>query len=116
MTIQIRTSLAEPEAPESFVPHRPARPEKHEGGKRFKIASDYEPAGDQPTMLSAADIEPWVAANAMMGVHRRLVDYARERIAAGARHARLSREVLEQADAALSLLERGLAGYAVKEP
>jgi AcrR family transcriptional regulator len=70
----------------------------------------------EETGASAADIEPWVAANAMMGVHRRLVDYARERIAAGARHARLSREVLEQADAALALLERGLAGYAVKEP
>lgn len=51
MTIQIRTSLAEPEASESFVPHRPARPEKHEGGKRFKIASDFEPAGDQPTAI-----------------------------------------------------------------
>lgn len=51
MTIQIRTSLAEPEASESFVPHRPARPEKHEGGRRFKIASDFEPAGDQPTAI-----------------------------------------------------------------
>jgi AcrR family transcriptional regulator len=61
-------------------------------------------------------VEPWVAANAMMGVHRRLVDFARERIAAGARHSRLSREVLEQADAALALLRRGLGGYAVKEP
>ena len=51
MAIQIRTSLAEPEATENFVPHRPARPEKHEGGKRFVIKSDYEPAGDQPTAI-----------------------------------------------------------------
>jgi excinuclease ABC subunit B len=46
MAIQIRTSLAEPEAGDTFVPHRPARPDKAVGGKRFKIVSDYEPAGD----------------------------------------------------------------------
>ncbi len=31
---------------QAFVPHRPARPEKSEGGKKFKLVSDYEPAGD----------------------------------------------------------------------
>ena len=51
MPIQIRTSLAEPEANEAFVPHRPARPEKHEGGKAFKISSEFEPAGDQPLAI-----------------------------------------------------------------
>ena len=35
----------------AFVPHRPARPEKSEGGKRFKLVSEYEPAGDQPTAI-----------------------------------------------------------------
>jgi excinuclease ABC subunit B len=34
------------------VPHRPARPEKHEGGKRFKLVADYEPAGDQPAAIA----------------------------------------------------------------
>ncbi len=34
-----------------FVPHRPARPPKSEGGKRFKLVSDYEPAGDQRTAI-----------------------------------------------------------------
>jgi hypothetical protein len=57
-----------------------------------------------------------VAANAMMGVHRRLLDYAREQIAAGARHPGLADEISAQADAALALLERGLGGYAVKAP
>ncbi|GAA4714456.1 excinuclease ABC subunit UvrB [Sphingomonas lutea] len=52
MAIQIRTSLAEPETGETFVPHKPARPDKAEGGKRFKIVSDYEPAGDQPTAIA----------------------------------------------------------------
>src|SRR5690242_17406434 len=50
MPIQIRTSLAEPETTD-FEPHTPARPEKAEGGKRFKIVSEYEPAGDQPQAI-----------------------------------------------------------------
>jgi excinuclease ABC subunit B len=52
MAIQIRTSLAEPETADTFVPHKPARPEKAEGGKTFKIVSDYEPAGDQPQAIA----------------------------------------------------------------
>src|ERR1700755_877700 len=50
MPIQSRTSLAEPEAP-MFMPHRPERPPKSEGGKPFVLASDYQPAGDQPTAI-----------------------------------------------------------------
>ncbi len=38
--------------PMLWKPHRPARPEKSEGGKRFKLVSDYEPAGDQPTAIA----------------------------------------------------------------
>jgi excinuclease ABC subunit B len=34
-----------------FVPHRPVRPEKSEGGIKFKLVSEYEPAGDQPTAI-----------------------------------------------------------------
>ena len=52
MAIQIRTSLAEPETGESFVPHRPARPPKAEGGRPFVLSSEYEPAGDQPTAIA----------------------------------------------------------------
>ncbi|MBA2770586.1 MAG: excinuclease ABC subunit UvrB [Sphingomonas sp.] len=48
MAIQIRTSLAEPDTGETFVPHKPARPDKAEGGKAFVLQSEYEPAGDQP--------------------------------------------------------------------
>lgn len=47
MAIQIRTSLAEPETGQSFVPHRPQRPDKLEGGRPFKLVSEYEPSGDQ---------------------------------------------------------------------
>ncbi|WP_423602194.1 excinuclease ABC subunit UvrB [Sphingomonas sp. MS122] len=52
MAIQIRTSLAEPETGDGFVPHRPQRPEKSEGGKAFKLVSDYQPSGDQPTAIA----------------------------------------------------------------
>jgi AcrR family transcriptional regulator len=61
-------------------------------------------------------VEPWVAANAMMGVHRRLIDFTRGRIVAGARHPELAADVLEQADRGLALLAHGLGGYAVKAP
>ena len=36
----------------AFIPHRPARPEKSEGGRKFKLVSEYEPAGDQPTAIT----------------------------------------------------------------
>ncbi len=52
MSITIRTSLAEPETGAEFVPHRPTRPPKSDGGKAFRIVSDYEPAGDQPTAIA----------------------------------------------------------------
>jgi excinuclease ABC subunit B len=51
MAIQIRTSLAEPETGTAFVPHKPARPDKAEGGRKFVLRSDYEPAGDQPQAI-----------------------------------------------------------------
>jgi excinuclease ABC subunit B len=52
MAIQIRTSLDEPETGETFVPHRPERPEKSQGGKAFHLVAEYEPAGDQPTAIA----------------------------------------------------------------
>ncbi|MEA3064048.1 MAG: excinuclease subunit [Sphingomonadales bacterium] len=52
MPIAIRTGLEEPETGQAFVPHRPKRPEKAEGGRKFRIVSDYEPAGDQPAAIA----------------------------------------------------------------
>jgi excinuclease ABC subunit B len=40
------------ESAAAWVPHRPARPEKSEGGRRFKLVSDYAPAGDQPQAIA----------------------------------------------------------------
>jgi excinuclease ABC subunit B len=43
-----------PEMPEltAFEPVRPTRPVKSEGGARFKLVSDYTPAGDQPQAIA----------------------------------------------------------------
>ena len=41
------------QAGRDFVPHRPPRPPKSEGGKRFQLTSDYQPAGDQPAAIAA---------------------------------------------------------------
>jgi excinuclease ABC subunit B len=35
-----------------FVPHRPARPDKSEGGIRFELVSEFDPKGDQPTAIA----------------------------------------------------------------
>ncbi|ALE16125.1 Excinuclease ABC subunit B [Altererythrobacter epoxidivorans] len=48
----IRRGLEEPDTSGAFVPHKPARPDKSDGGRRFKLVSDYEPAGDQPTAIA----------------------------------------------------------------
>ena len=68
----------------------------------------------EETGADAADLRSWVAANAMMGVHRALVHHARRRVIEGARHPRLAAEVPARAEEALELLDEGLAGYAIK--
>ena len=35
-----------------WTPHRPPRPDKSEGGRRFVIKSDFDPKGDQPTAIA----------------------------------------------------------------
>ena len=68
----------------------------------------------EETGVDPDDVEPWAAAHALLGVHRALIDYVRERTLAGARASDLAREVRAQAKRALALLERGLGRYAVK--
>jgi excinuclease ABC subunit B len=43
--------IAAPGAPALWKPHRPSRPAKSEGGRRFNLVADYSPAGDQPTAI-----------------------------------------------------------------
>jgi excinuclease ABC subunit B len=35
-----------------WAPHKPVRPKKTDGGKRFKLVSNYQPAGDQPQAIA----------------------------------------------------------------
>ncbi|HCF25576.1 excinuclease ABC subunit UvrB [Novosphingobium sp.] len=48
----IRRGLEEPDTSQSFTPHKPARPEKALAQKPFRIVSEYQPAGDQPTAIA----------------------------------------------------------------
>jgi MftR C-terminal domain len=68
----------------------------------------------EETGAGVDDVEPWVAANALMGVHRALVAYTRRRIVAGTPIPRLARQVHAQCRRALASLERGLGGYGIK--
>lgn len=68
----------------------------------------------EETTAEPDDIEPWVAANAIIGVHRSLVGYARRQILAGTRNPLLKRRVSAQAKHALETLEAGLRAYAEK--
>ena len=47
----IRRGLEEPDTSAAFTPHKPQRPEKSMGGRKFELVSDYQPAGDQPTAI-----------------------------------------------------------------
>ena len=62
------------------------------------------------------DVRPWVAANAIIGIHRAVVAHARRRVVEGARHPELAAEVRASAAQAVALVEGGLSGYAVKQP
>ena len=60
------------------------------------------------------DVEPRVAADALMSVHRALIDYARRSALAGRSSTSLARDIRAQGERALALLDRGLGDYGVK--
>jgi AcrR family transcriptional regulator len=63
----------------------------------------------EETRAHPDDIAPWVAANAMIGLHKALVDHVRRRVLAGERdRARIARGLRAQARQAVALLEHGL--------
>ena len=70
----------------------------------------------EETGAAAGDVLPAAVANALIGVHRSLIDYVRERTMAGARASQISRGVRAQAKKAFAQLEEGLADFAVREP
>jgi AcrR family transcriptional regulator len=63
----------------------------------------------------AGDLKPYVMANALMGVHRGLIAYVRERLEAGVTdRRRLARQVRRLGEDALLLLSVGLGEYGAK--
>ena len=66
------------------------------------------------TSADPNDVEPAGMAAAMMGVHRSLVAYTRAQVMAGKRGDRLVDDMKAQLRRALTRLEKGLSGYAVR--
>jgi AcrR family transcriptional regulator len=58
--------------------------------------------------MSRDDPEPWVMANALIGVHRALIAYAHRQALAEVPNRRIARNVVRQGKRALALLEQGL--------
>ena len=65
------------------------------------VGEEMGAAPDQP--------EPWVIANALIGLHRAMIDYVRRELLAGADRKHIARGVKTHGRRALALLERGLA-------
>jgi hypothetical protein len=63
------------------------------------------------TVADRDDPQPWVIANALMGVHRALVRQVRNALLADTPPAQIVRQVRRQASVAFAQLDRGLAGY-----
>jgi AcrR family transcriptional regulator len=62
-----------------------------------------------------SDVTPWVVANALIGLHRSLIDYVRRETLAGTPNRRLARDVRAQAKQARTALASGLADYGIKK-
>jgi AcrR family transcriptional regulator len=58
----------------------------------------------------AGEVESQVAANALIGTHRALIDTVRTRVREGASPAEIAADIRTQGAQALALLERGLGG------
>jgi AcrR family transcriptional regulator len=67
------------------------------------------------TKAASGDLRPAIAAHALIGVHRTLIGYVRDRLEAGSLdRRRLGRDVRVRGDVALALLADGLGDYARK--
>jgi AcrR family transcriptional regulator len=69
----------------------------------------------EETSTRPGSVEPWVVANALIGVHRALVQYSRTEVLAGTRNPTLVRRVRAQGRAAIAALDQGLGNYGIKQ-
>lgn len=70
----------------------------------------------EETKADEDDIEPWVVANALMGVHRALLNHSRRQALGGRTGKNLAADVAEQAERAFTRLSVGLSDYALRPP
>jgi hypothetical protein len=68
----------------------------------------------EETGAARDDVVCRVVANAAIGLHRALIDRVREQTLAGARAARIRRDVRAEAERAIAQLERGLGHFGVR--
>ncbi len=68
----------------------------------------------EETRARADAAEPWVVANALMGVHRELIGFVRAQTTAGTPAKDVARRVRTRARRAFALLEEGLGDYGLK--
>ena len=54
------------------------------------------------------DVEPWVVANALIGLHRALISYTHRQALAGVPNRRIARNLVTHGKRALALLEEGI--------
>ncbi|HEY3035223.1 MAG TPA: TetR family transcriptional regulator [Streptosporangiaceae bacterium] len=66
------------------------------------------------TATPADDLRPQVAANALLGLHRALIDYVRRRVLADDEPRGLAADIRRLTTEAFALLEHGLRDYAAK--
>jgi len=66
----------------------------------------------EETSARPGQVEPWLAAHAVIGLYASLLELARDRVLAGVGGLELSAELRRQGRRGLSLLQFGLAGYA----
>jgi AcrR family transcriptional regulator len=70
----------------------------------------------EETSAGPGQVEPWLAAHAVLGLYASLLELARDRVLAGVGGLELSAELRRQGRRGLSLLQFGLAGYAKRRP
>jgi AcrR family transcriptional regulator len=70
----------------------------------------------QETGATANDLRAWTVAATLVGLHGTLISYVRRRLLEGSGDLRrLARDLRQEANRAIDLLNRGLADYAVKD-
>ena len=109
--------LGSPEAADGV-----ARMAKVIRGSRTLLVREREILGELTDALAAliaeetaalpGRLEPWLTANAVLGLYASLLELARDRVLAGVSGEELSAELRRQGRRGLALLQFGLAGYA----